>query len=441
MQNAMMQKRISTEYRPTLFAAVGCFIISAALCYAHISGSTALIFAVLVAYIVFTMVMTDRALGLTVQLYFLPWSPLLKLYSGSVSWFTIALLIYCILCFVKRGMKLYRYQIVLPAVIMILTLTAKLLHGNGIENSYLFFIVMLFVFPCAVELEAEKPSFWELTVFFALGIIAAALSAQLTESYGNISRFITVHSYQTITRLSGFYGDPNFYSAHITACLAGIQILLCFEKSARRRLVLAIIAVLLVYCGLLSASKSFIIVIACLFLIWIPILLEKSAHSAVGVQILFGVLCAAAVMLSSNAVRELLEMFSTRFSYHANISQLTTGRTELWMNYINQLLNDVSLTLMGQGYSNVLVGGRASHSSVIQSIFQFGIIGTPLLLSWLYCTLRLIGKGKHRVKWKYAALMCIGIVMPWFALDILFFDELFLLPVYGVIGALIYTDV
>lgn len=440
MQNAMMQNGISKSSKPTVAAAIGCFVISAALCYAHISGSTALIFAVLVAYIIFTMVMTDRDLGLAVQLYFLPWSPLLKLYSGSVSWFTIALLIYCVICFVKKGMRLYRYQIILPAIIMMLTLVAKLVHGNGIANSYLFFIVMLFLFPCAVELESEKPSFWELTIFFAFGIIIAAFSAQLTAGYGNISRFITIHSYQTITRLSGYYGDPNFYSAHITACLAGIQILLSFEQSGRRRLLLALLAVLLIYCGLLSASKSFIIVIACLFLIWIPILLEKSAHSRTGMQILLGVLCAAAVMLSSNAVQDLLEMFSTRFSYHANISQLTTGRTELWLNYLNEFVNDVSVTLIGQGYTNVLVDGRASHNSVIQSIYQFGIIGTPLLLSWLYCTLRLIGKGMHQIKWKYAALVCIGIVMPWFALDILFFDELFLLPVYGVIGALIYTD-
>lgn len=30
--------------------------------------------------------------------------------------------------------------------------------------------------------------------------------------------------------------------------------------------------------------------------------------------------------------------------------------------------------------------------------------------------------------------MCVGIVLPWMALDILFFDELFLLPVYGALA-------
>lgn len=35
---------------------------------------------------------------------------------------------------------------------------------------------------------------------------------------------------------------------------------------------------------------------------------------------------------------------------------------------------------------------------------------------------------------KYVVLMCVGVALPWMALDILFFDEFFLLPVYAVLG-------
>lgn len=38
------------------------------------------------------------------------------------------------------------------------------------------------------------------------------------------------------------------------------------------------------------------------------------------------------------------------------------------------------------------------------------------------------------VKWKHALLMCVGVVLPWMGIDILQFDEFFLLPVYAVIG-------
>ena len=54
----------------------------------------------------------------------------------------------------------------------------------------------------------------------------------------NAECYFTVDSYLTITRLSGYYGDPNFYSAHITAYLAGILMLLSREKNRLRQTVL-----------------------------------------------------------------------------------------------------------------------------------------------------------------------------------------------------------
>ncbi len=419
---------------PFGFAVFGSLIIVALLCCAHITGSTLLILAVLIAYIAFVIFMTVHDMGYETILFFLPWSALLKLYSGGISWFTIALILYCAISLIKKKMKLLSYQFIIPAILMALTLLAKLIQGNGIAADYIFFFVMLVIFPCAVTCEADKSSFWNLTIFFSLGIISAAFSAQLTEGYANISKFITVHSYQSITRLCGFYSDPNFYSAHITACLSGVLTLLSYEKTSRKRLLLTALAIVLIYCGLLSASKSFIIVIACLFLVWIPTIMSRRGGKATKLRILLGVICAAVIMLSSVAVQELLKMMSQRFSYHSDISQITTGRTEIWLNYLNEFLENPLVLLFGQGYTNVLVGGRASHNSAIQTVFQFGLIASPLLLLWILGTLRIISKKLNSIEWKFALLMCIGIVLPWMGLDILFFDEFFILPLYGMLA-------
>ena len=147
------------------------------------------------------------------------------------------------------------YQIVLTALMAISTAIAKIIQENDITYSYLFFFAMLLILPCITKF-INSNSFHETTFFFALGIITAALSAQQLVVYHNIAQYITVDSYLTITRLSGYYGDPNFYSAHITACLAGILMLLSREKDRVRQAVLIIVAVLLVYCGMLSASKK-----------------------------------------------------------------------------------------------------------------------------------------------------------------------------------------
>ena len=332
-------------------------------------------------------------------------------------------------------MSFNTYQSVLAFFLMRLTLTAKLWQGNPIQNNYLFFVCMLFLLPGVVE-KSNAVSFEKATLFFAAGVIAAALIAQQTAGLPNISKYINVHSYLSITRRSGFYGDPNFYAAHITACMAGVQLLLSREEKRGRQLALLAIMILLIYSGLLSASKSFVFVSAGLFLVWVPILLEKGQRAS-KFRLLIGILCAGVVILSSSAFEPLFKVVDDRLSYAANLSQLTTKRTDLWMDYLNEFAHNVPLTLLGQGYTSVTLHGWASHNTIIQSVYQFGLLGVPLLFSWVALTLKRVQRGLKNScsNWRYTILMIVGVVVPWIALDILFFDEFFLLPVYVVLGS------
>lgn len=198
---------------------------------------------------------------------------------------------------------------------------------------------------------------------------------------------------------------------------------------------LAILALVLLYCGLLSASKSFIIVTACLFLLWVPILLEKGTSSS-RFRLFVGLLCAGIIIASSSAFRALLQIVDDRFAQASNMSELTTGRTDLWRNYIHEFLNNPITLLFGEGYTSINLNNKASHNTLIQVVYQFGLIGMPLLISWVVISLRNLFTQLNagHVKWKHALLMCVGVVLPWMGIDILQFDEFFLLPVYAVIG-------
>lgn len=414
---------------------LGCMVISVFLCYGQIRNSKALLAVCLLAFLGFVVLSCGRNAVFAVLLYFLPWSPLLRLDNKSVSFFTIALLAVCLVYCLKDHLSFNTYQSVLAFFLVLLTLAAKLWQGNPIRNNYLFFVCMLFLLPSVVE-ESNAVSFKEATLFFAAGVVMAALIAQQTAGLPNISKYINVQSYLSITRRSGFYGDPNFYAAHITACLAGVQLLLSREEKRVHQLALLALMVLLIYCGLLSASKSFVLTTAGLFLAWVPILLEKG-HRTSKFRLLLGILCAGAVIVSSSAFEPLFEVIDERFSYAANISQLTTKRTDLWMDYLNEFAHNVSLTLLGHGYTSVTLHGWASHNTIIQSVYQFGLLGAPLLFIWVALTLKRVRQGlkDSRSNWRYTLLMLVGVVIPWIALDILFFDEFFLLPVYVVLGS------
>lgn len=442
----IMQKAGTTEQakpweRPGVLLG-SCLLACLLLVLAQTVGNGFLLSLVLIGCLLLAALACRQGLAIPVLLFYLPWSPLMKLAPGRISFYTIGLLICCALALTQDGMRLTVRQVVLAASLMALTLTAKILQTGSITNDYLMFVFMLLLFPCIARSCPRATSFRCATMFFACGILSAAVLARLVAHYPNISRYIIVESYLTITRLSGFYGDPNFYSAHVTACLAGVLVLLSRETEKRRQILLAAVSVALLYCGLLSASKTFVLTVACLFLFWLPILLERGNYGSARTRLLFGVLCAVAFVLVSPAFRQVIRIIGARFTEGEGLAGLTTNRTVLWLQYLTAFVHDIPLTLFGAGYTSVNLFRRASHNTLIQAVYQFGILGIPFLLVWMWNMLADMfpGTDKPLAGWKYTVLLCVGSFLPWMALDILQYDEFFLLPVYVLLGVAHVAD-
>ena len=435
MQKAGTTEQVKPWERPGVLLG-GCLLACLLLVLAQTVGHGFLLLLVLIGCLLLAALACRQGLAIPVLLFFLPWSPLMKLAPGRISFYTIGLLICCALALAQDGMRLTVRQVVLAASLMALTLTAKILQTGSITNDYLMFVFMLLLFPCVARSCPRATSFRCATMFFAGGIFSAAILARLVAHYPNISRYIIVESYLTVTRLSGFYGDPNFYSAHVTACLAGVLVLLSRETEKRRQILLAAVSVALLYCGLLSASKTFVLTVACLFLFWLPILLERGNYGSARTRLLFGVLCAVAFVLVSPAFRQVLQIIGARFTEGEGLAGLTTNRTTLWLQYLTAFVHDIPLTLFGAGYTSVNLFRKASHNTLIQAVYQFGILGIPLLLVWMWNMLADMfpESDKPLAGWKYTVLLCVGSFLPWMALDILQYDEFFLLPVYVLLG-------
>ena len=124
------------------------------------------------------------------------------------------------------------------------------------------------------------------------------------------------------------------------------------------------------------------------------------------------------------------------------MSELTTGRTDLWRNYIHEFLYNPITLLFGEGYTSINLNNKGSHNTLIQLVYQFGLIGIPFLVSWVVISLRNLFAQFNvgRVQWKHVLLVCVGVALPWMGIDILQFDEFFLLPIYAVIGIAYSTN-
>lgn len=403
------------------------------LCGAHVAGSTLLVLPCLAAFLALVGWCCTKNYTLPILLFFLPWSPILRTGPDNFSFFTFALVLVCVISVLKKRFHFKRYHIICAVALLAVTLISKLTDGSKLSFDYFAFMMLLLLFPVVKEEWTKgKYDFYRVVTCFSAGIILAAFSAMFFANSPSISQFIKVDSYLTIIRRSGFYGDANFYTAQITAAMAGCFALLLKEEKKSAMVFLGVLLVLMFYCGFLSGSKSFVLVTACILLLWLISFIRTRGKVALKI-VLFTTLALLLIYIVTSAVfKGLLDVMILRFSSSDDLDSFTTGRIELWQTYIYEIFNDIKIFFIGKGFTNIKLNGRGSHSTPLQSLYQFGLIGLAILLFWVVCFYR--DTSQKELKNKRLTLnltmVLVGVVLPWFAIDILFFDEFFLLQWY-----------
>ncbi len=411
---------------------VACFAEATFLLVAQVLGSAALLYPCLLCFLALVMWAALKRMSIPIFLFFLPFAPLLKVQPGTISFYTIALVAAYLIYVVMGSRHITIYHLIPGLCLVALTLAVKTLYGYSIDNAYLLFGAALLLLPfLAQELDGEYDFYW-LTIFFACGIILAAITSRQLTAFRSIARYIDVKDLFGTRRYSGYYGDPNFYSAHITAAIGGVLVLLLDRIDWRKTVWLVLLMALLFYCGFMSVSKSFLLVSVTMLLFWaVSILFQKERVSAkLMIFLTFGL--GVLFLLSSTLFTDMIDMMASRFGKDNTLADFTTGRTDLWMQYLRAFEEEPLLFLFGSGYTDITVNGRASHNTIIQIIYQFGVVGGVILLAWFACYIRAL-LGDTRIRWDTLAqifILAVGAFGPWMALDLVFFDEFFLIPVF-----------
>ena len=421
-----------TKKKMSLLCLIACVLISAALCFGQIASSKPVIVMCLVLFLALIVYSVIQDAVFPVLLYFLPWATLLKASYSGISVYTIALIAVCVLTLFKRKFRFDTKSLILALLIFVFSLAVKLINGKSPTLDYIKFIFMLALFPLVCTDGMDKSDFRMSTLFFTVGIIIAALTAQRFAKYPNISRFIDVYSWSAVTRYSGYYGDANFYSAQVSAALGGWLFMVLTEKKPLYAGLYFIPIVVLAYCGAIAASKTFLIVFGLMLFVWlISLYFSRRRRPIVKIAVTVFVALSLLLVFCTDIFSDSLAVMKFRLQQSTNLSSFSTHRSELWLNYYNAFADDVRLLFFGQGITKSSIGSRASHSTLIQIIYQLGLIGGSMLLIWGVNYFKLLLAKKPRRKVFLALIMLmIGIFLPWLSIDMLLFDEFFLLPVY-----------
>jgi len=400
-------------------------------------GSSILLMPCLVCFLAIAVWSAVRGMALPFLLLFLPYSTLIKIRPESISFYTISLLI-VLLVYTVKGIKNIKTTHLIPGLAIIaLTLCMKTIYGYQIENSYILFAISLLLIPFIKREFMEKYDFFWLTVFFSYGVVSASLLARSLVGFSNITRYyINIHELWGVVRYSGFYGDPNFYSAHIATAIGGVLVLLLNKTTKIRFVNLAITVAALIFCGFMSVSKSFLLIFIAEIILWIIAYMFLRGKITAKITMLFTVVILVAFLLISTAFTEMIDMMIMRLSLDKTLSDFTTGRLELWISYLFAFIQEPRLLIFGNGLTKTLIGGRASHNTIIQCVYHFGLVGTVVFISWMICYIRTL-LSDMKIKWKYLiqiGILVIGAIGPWMGLDMVFFDEFFLFPLYVCAG-------
>ena len=217
------------------------------------------------------------------------------------------------------------------------------------------------------------------------------------------------------TRFSGLQGNPNYYTLDIVAALSAIIVLVYYKKE--KTVLLAICLIALSVFGLMSVSKSFLLTWILLLVCWFVLSIRQ------GFGKLFGSILVVTIgaMIVYYFAYDYINAFLFRFAADnsGTLDSITTGRTELWSLYLDEIFNNIRILLFGNGLNTMIETlGKGAHNTYLEALFNLGIVGsTILIISICICMNRVKFKG---VVWIPVMMLMIRM----FAIGILTYDNL-----------------
>lgn len=194
-------------------------------------------------------------------------------------------------------------------------------------------------------------------------------------------------------RFSGLMENPNYYTMFLSLVLAAIAVLILQRKA---NLMDYIYFIALSVFGFMSLSQSFMITFAVIVILlgWFY-MQYKPRYIFYGIMLIISILYIIYILLDKDVITTILFRITSELSSNKGFSAVTSGRTELWMYYIDYLLDNLVVLIFGAGLGagNLWVG--ASHNFYIDMLYYLGIIGTFI---YIFCLYKIFGTRCYCVR-------------------------------------------
>lgn len=227
-------------------------------------------------------------------------------------------------------------------------------------------------------------SLHKIVSFTSLGVVLSSIVSLNRNRIPRLAAYLndaTIRLAQGVhyNRFAGLESNPNYYTMMISICLAALVVLFIQGKTG---ILDYIFMGALCAFALMSVSNSFLVSLAIIVIAFLGTGSVSANKKIIGV-LLFGVIGIVVVAnLNQSTIATLL--FRWNFSVEsANTSDLTTGRSTLWMRYLQYLLGDFFALLFGTGIGAQNLGVGASHNYYLDILYHLGVIGSFIYIKSL----------------------------------------------------------
>ena len=362
------------------------------------------------------------------ELLYLPLSYILKLSPDGAALLSYISLLGIFVFLIKRKVvDIDLTYLLVGAGLLALFLFKQVFQSFGISMVYIRLVITMMVAAIYFDLRTREADItaqemYRANLFLTWGILLASMVGYLFVENVNFSRYISVDTNyigeKIVSRFSGVSGDPNYYSALVVFAIASN---LC-HFIHRPRVSHIVYAVVLTAFGILSLSKMFLLLLAVtliLFLIgWIR---TQGGFSTKGIAsvllIAAGMLVGGYFILNSESV----QLIFARMGASSDLNELTTGRSDTWLEYIKEIFGSLEYFLFGIDRNSKIAGVHVTHNTFLQIWWKVGLLGMLLVGSWF----ALIWYRGNRGRFTGMLMLLVGCFGATLALDMLFFDQLF----------------
>mgnify|MGYP004462523873 CR=1 FL=1 len=367
----------------------------------NISFFSVVAFALALTYIIFS----DNENGVCCMFFLLPFANVFKLNPTGSSFFTYLTIVLALKLIVKKQKIEKRFLILWMLLFAIQVVGCNLNLGTLIKQASVLLLVYGY-FHCCKNITKQ------IVLNFGIGVLISCFVANMTSIFSNSHAYLRVVRAYEISldtyRFTALYSDPNYLAK--TLIVLCISLFVLIQQKAISPKYYVLIALLIGF-GFQTISKSFFLMLIVMVILFFAISI-RTRHW--GVSLAITLFCAIVVVLFMYGR---ISVFDSFFERITSTNDVTTGRMEIWKDYISVIFSNPINLLFGFGIGST--PKYMAHNTYLELLYTYGIFGSLTFIAGLkYAFGNKIRRGEF-ANWAPAIA---DIIMVFFISSLVSFD-------------------